>query len=108
MRCDLHALGTSHTRVSGDKGKPDKRTKVKSLKPSIGRPFIVKGHVTDARVYEFSLERPHGFVWKHPLPVYLTADSLRPFVCLRSSYVIQISSCSGNSARVVSFYFIFL
>ena len=40
-------------------------------------------------MYLFSLERPHGFVWKHPLPVYLTADSLRPFVCLPSlmSYI---------------------
>ena len=38
-------------------------------------------------MFLFSLERPHGFVWKHPLPVYLTADSLRPFVCLPSSLV---------------------
>ena len=47
---DLHALGTSHTWVSGDKGKSDKRMNQRSRIPhrDIGGPFIVKGHMTNA------------------------------------------------------------
>ena len=52
MCCDLHTLGTSHMPVSGDKGKPDERTYQRPRTPhrGIGRPFIVKGHVTNACV----------------------------------------------------------
>ena len=46
MHRDLHALGTSHTWVSGDKDEP----KAKSLERGIGGPFIAKGHVTEACV----------------------------------------------------------
>ena len=50
MHRDLHTLGTSHMRVSGDKGKPDEQMNQRPRTPhrGIGGPFIVKGHVTDA------------------------------------------------------------
>ena len=52
MHSDLHTLGTSHTQVSGDKGKPDERKNQRPRTPhqGIGRPFIVKGHMTNACV----------------------------------------------------------
>ena len=52
MHHDLHALGTSHTRVSGDRVEPDKRMNHRPEPPhrGIGGPFIVKGHMTDACV----------------------------------------------------------
>ena len=48
----LHALGTSHMWVSGDRVKPDERVNKRPESPhqGISRPFIIKGHVTNAHV----------------------------------------------------------
>ena len=47
-------------------------------------------------MYLFTLERPHGLVWKHPLPVYLTSDWLQPFVCLPTSKQVMKAILFGH------------
>ena len=51
MHHDLHVLGTSRMWVSGDKSEPDEQMNQRLRTPhrGISRPFIVEGHMTDAR-----------------------------------------------------------
>ena len=45
------------------------------------------------------------FVWKRPLPVYLTADTLQPFVCLPSS-CIPHGGMFSSALKAFPYFFI--